>query len=465
MIDTLAKISRYLPEIKRPEKPVSVKERMMWTGVVLLLFFFMYNTMVIGVVEHKGGFSEFLQIITASKIGSFLTVGIGPIVFASIILQLLVAGDFFHLDLHKLEDRIKFHEAQKTLTIILAFVEAWVYVAGGHVALIDPHNPLLAAFVTFQIALGAILLFYADELVSKYGIGSGVSLFIAAGVSYAIIFGLLALIFGEQGVITKLLDGGATAIPDALFTLLPFFFTIVIFLAVAYAEGMRVEIPLSHEFGRSVVRQQGFKFFYVSNIPVIFAVALLLNIQLFAGLLGKVLANTPWSFIAWSDPAGRLHDGLLYLITPIPHGLNAQAHFGFLLEGKTPIFGIPEWVHAICYILFLVVASIFFGTFWAETQGMDAESIAKQLAEIRLQIPGYRRDPRLLERVLRKYIDPLVIVSSAAVGLLAGVADLLGALGTGTGILLTVSILYNFYEHMVHLKVFDIYPQLKAFIE
>jgi preprotein translocase subunit SecY len=465
MLDVLANFSKYLPEIKKPAKPIPIKERILWTSVVLFLFFFMYNTNVIGVVEHKGGIGEFLQIITASKLGSFLTVGIGPIVFASILLQLLSAGGFFDIDLHDPKERVKFHEAQKTLTFILAFVEAWVYVAGGHVALLSPHNPWLMIFVTCQIALGAILLFYADELVSKYGIGSGVSLFIAAGVSYSIMFGLLAIIFGQQGVVDKLTGGGATAIPDALFSLLPFIFTIIIFLAVAYSEGMRVEIPLSHEFGRSVIRQQGFKFFYVSNIPVIFAAALLLNLQLFGGFLGKSLANSPFSFLAWSDANGRLQDGLLYLITPIPRGINAQIHFNILLNEKTPIFHIPEWVHAIGYVLFLTVASIFFGKFWAETQGMDAESVAKQLAQIRLQIPGYRRDPRLLERVLKRYIDPLVIVSSAAVGLLAGCADLLGALGTGTGILLTVGIFYNFYEQLQMLRVFDIYPQIGQFFK
>ncbi len=132
----------------------------------------------------------------------------------------------------------------------------------------------------------------------------------------------------------------------------------------------------------------------------------------------------------------------------------------FISTAQTPVFGIPEWVHAVIYILFLTLTAIFFGIFWSEMGGMDAKSVAGQLNKAGLQIPGYRRDPRLIEKRLGDYINPLIIMSSAAVGLLAGIADLTGALGTGTGILLTVGILYKLYEEFEKLKVFEIYPQL-----
>jgi preprotein translocase subunit SecY len=462
MIDTLSAFAKYLPEIKRPTTPVPVKERLFWTGVAVFLFFLMYNTSVIGVKESTGQFG-FLQVITASRIGSFLTVGIGPIVFASILLQLLKAGGFFELNLQDPKQRVKFHEAQKVLTIVLAVVEASVFVFGGHVPLLSTDG-LIVTLVIGQIALGAVLLFYVDEIVSKYGIGSGVSLFIGAGVSFSILSGLVWILVGDQGVVAKLVEGGATAIPSALLALAPFIFTVLIFLGVSYAEGMKVEIPLTHEYGRGVVRQQGFKFFYVSNIPVIFAVALLLNIQLFGGVVGKVLKDSPLSWLAVSDDRGVLRDGLLYLITPLPHTIVVDAHISYLMS-TTPVFHIPQLVHALFYLIFLTLSSLFFGKFWAETQGMDAESVASQLSEFGLQVPGYRRDPRLLKKMLKRYIDPLIIVSSVAVGLLAGFADLFGALGTGTGILLSVSIFHNFYEQMQRHNVFNIYPRIAKLFE
>ena len=126
----------------------------------------------------------------------------------------------------------------------------------------------------------------------------------------------------------------------------------------------------------------------------------------------------------------------------------------------SPIFGIPEWAHAAIYILFLSVVSILFGLFWVETSNMDARSVAGQLGNSGLQIPGFRRDPRMLEGILNKHILPLTVLGSFSVGLLAGLADLTGALGTGTGILLTVGILYRVYEQMEQMKMFDLYPSL-----
>lgn len=93
---------------------------------------------------------------------------------------------------------------------------------------------------------------------------------------------------------------------------------------------------------------------------------------------------------------------------------------------------------------------------------MDAKSVANQLSSSGLQIPGFRRDPRMLESILNKNILPLTVLGSISVGLLAGVADLTGALGTGTGILLTVGILYRMYEQMEQQQMFELMPALKG---
>jgi len=101
--------------------------------------------------------------------------------------------------------------------------------------------------------------------------------------------------------------------------------------------------------------------------------------------------------------------------------------------------------------------------FWVETANMDAKSVANQLSDSGLQIPGFRRDPRMLEVILNKHIFPLTVMGSAAVGLLAGIADLTGALGTGTGILLTVGILHKMYEQLEQMKTFEMYPSFGKF--
>ncbi len=474
LFDITSAITSRLPEIKPPAIAPTARERLVWTGVALVLYFMMYSTVCFGAKQDHGvGGMDFFNMITASKTGSLLTVGIGPIVFASLFLQLFNGAGLFSIDTKSKDGRKKFLEAQKVFAILLAFAQAALFVYGGRVPLIslagvDP--ALLSFLVILQIAMGSIVIMYLDEILTKYGIGSAVSLFIAAGVSYAIISGLMGLIFGSNGLLVTVAEGGAEAIPASVLVLLPFVFTVLVFLACVYAEGIRVELPIAFSRVRGLVPKLPLKFFYVSNIPVIFANALLLSVQLFAVTtlagasfiipgtdmdLAKLIAYVP------SAEQPMIVDGLLYLITPIYYGgRDSMTHFNYIINGVSPVYRIPEWVHAIVYLLFLASFSVMFGLFWVEMGNMDAKSVASQLAGSRLQIPGFRADPRMLEGILQKYINPLTIVGSLSVGLLAGLADLTGALGTGTGILLTVGILYKMYEQMEQLRMFDLYPML-----
>lgn len=482
IIDIIHSFSRFLPSVEAPEKPPNTNEKLIWTGVILVLYFMMYQTTVFGVPNITGGV-DFLQTITASRIGSLLTTGIGPLVLSSIFLQLFIGAGIINLDLKDKKDKAKFLETQKVLAIILAFVEAMIFVVFTGmvpIASVGGLSPAaVMALVVLQITLGSVIILFLDETVTKYGIGSGIGLFIAAGVSFAIFAGVISLIFGSQGVIEAVSGGGAEALPNALLVLLPFLFTMLVFLAVVYAEGVKVEIPIAFQRVRGMVPKLPLKFFYVSNIPVIFASALIINVQLFAGGLlggqywdstGKAISDLSagYSFdqhgvlplIGYVDQNNRVRDGLLYLITPIHLGQGTIVQWNFISGAHSPVLGIPEWVHAIVYILTLSLVSVMFGLFWVETSNMDAKSVAGQLSDSGIQIPGFRRDPRMLESILNKHIFPLTVMGSFAVGLLAGLADLTGALGTGTGILLTVGILYRMYEQLEQTKALDANPTL-----
>jgi preprotein translocase subunit SecY len=500
ILDFIHSLSKFLPEIKSPETPPGTKERLMWTGIALVLFFMMYETTCVG-VQSKAGSVDFLQTITASKIGTLLTAGIGPIVLASIFLQLFVGAGLLKLNIKEKADKQKFLETQKVLAILLAVAEGVIFVITGR-TLINPlfpgesiislagglqtvHAPLTMALVVFQIAMGSVIVLFLDEIVSKYGIGSGISLFIAAGVSLTVAIGLFQIIVGTNGILAIMSAGSATAITDSILALLPFGFTVLVFLAVAFAESVKVEIPIAFERVRGMVPKLPLKYFYVSNIPVIFASALIINLQLFSGslLVGQywnLTSQTPTidfttgsgygydmskdgvlPLIGYVNNQGQLEDGLLYLFTPIYGSTRtSQQQWTLLTSQVTPLFKIPEWVHAIFYALGLSSVAVLFGMFWVEIANMDAKSVAGQLSSSGLQIPGFRRDPRMLETILNKHIYPLTILGSFSVGLLAAAADLTGALGTGTGILLTVGILHRMYEQLEQMDAFEAYPAL-----
>ncbi|MCX6776643.1 MAG: preprotein translocase subunit SecY [Candidatus Micrarchaeota archaeon] len=479
-LEFMKPIVSILPEIRHPQRTPPVREKIYWTVAGLVIFFVMYHIYPVGryPVEDQFGF---LQMITASKIGSLITAGIGPIVLASIFLQLFIGSKIIDMDLTDPEQKKIFQGTQKLLAVILSFFESAIYVytnavpamgAGIYAGNIYPLFGNLfftQMLVTFQLAMGSIILLYLDEIVAKYGIGSGISLFIAAGVSLSVVQGTFSVLI--PNAMAQLAEGGANSVPMALLTLLPLVFTLVVFIACSYAEGMRVEVPLVFERVRGVGGRYPIKFLYVSNIPVILAAALMMNFQLIARAIGSstlyIGGTNIVSFLSVVDSNGRLVDGLLYLMTPSfpnPVLTGYQTYFDVILHSSTQFTHIPELAHAIVYVISMVVMCVIFGRFWIETTGMSAKDIAGQLKGSGLQVPGFRRDPRVIEKILEKYIPMITILGSIFVGLLAAFADLTGALGTGTGILLTVGILHNMYETMKREQMFELYPALKNLV-
>lgn len=106
-----------------------------------------------------------------------------------------------------------------------------------------------------------------------------------------------------------------------------------------------------------------------------------------------------------------------------------------------------------------------FSIFWVQTSGMDARSQAKQMMASGLQIPGFRRDPRVMERLLARYIGPLTVMGGAAIGFLASIADVSGSLTRGTALMLTVMIIYRLYEDIAKHHLYDMHPMMRKFME
>lgn len=464
IFEGLYAISKALPTVKDPLVQPGLKEKFVWTLAALILFFVMYHTPVIGVIYSTSQGFNFLTAITASSLGTLLTVGIGPIILASIFLQLFSVSGIINIDMHSQEGREKFHSVQKVLTIIIAFGEAYIFSSSGTISLVN-HEIATVVFVTLQITLGTVILLYLDEILSKYGVTSGISLFIAAGVAYSIFAGISAILVGNNGVLEIFANGGAEAFPQMLIKLSPLFATIITFIAVAYGEGMIVHIPVRFNTGRGVLNSIPLQLLYLSNIPVIFASAFILNLRLIAMALKdahfEIGGVDIVPMIGFVDSTNNLRDGLFYLMSPLYMGLDASHNFNLLLNGVSPVFQIPEYVHALIYIATLMLFSIIFGIFWAETAGYDTKSIAKQLNKANLGIPGFRNDPRTMEKKLEEYIPYLIIIGSALVGLLAGVADVIGTLGSGTGVLLAVSIFYRTFIQVERMGLFEAYPSLK----
>jgi preprotein translocase subunit SecY len=466
----------------------------------------------------------------AGSFGSIMLLGIGPIVTASIVLQLLVGADIIKLNLRDPRDQAIFQGTQKLLVFVMIIVEALPQVMGGYLL---PDQGLASAlgvslgvisFLIFvQICIGGVLILFMDEVVSKWGIGSGVGLFIVAGVSQSLITGLFNWTIGDKGLpigiipkwififtndVLGLEDVFTTSGLERIFIdggLLALMSTIAIILFVVLVESTRVEIPLAHSAVRGARGRFPVKLVYASVLPMILVRALQANIQmmgtLLAGKIGTVttasttdtaaglnIVYTAYSSIIGTFTSTSQYDmvtgelvgatspqpisGLMYYLSPINNGpidwvpgLVSSSNPGMELLGLSPIASWQIWLHVFTDAFVLVVGGVIFAIFWIETTGMGAKSVAAKIHASGLQVPGHRRNAVSIEKLLGRYIPKVTVIGGVIIGLLTLIAGLMGTLGGagGTGLLLAVSITYRLYEQIASEQIQEMYPMMRKF--
>lgn len=477
----LKNIFSYIPEVKKPdEKKLGFNVKLKWTLIVLGAFFVLANISLFGLSKNALDRFEYLAIILGTDFGSIISLGIGPIVMASIILQLLTGAGIINIDTTTMEGKRFFQGIQKLLVFFFILFEAFVYVVmqGLQAA------PGLAWLVILQLILGGIAIFYMDDLTQKWGFGSGVSLFIGAGVSWRIITS--AFQFVNQEGKNCLIDFSNTACAGKVLVMIQslaispinkigflsalaaILVTGLIFLIVVWAQSLKVEVPLS--YGR--IRGYGVKwplsFFYASVIPVILVAALIANIQLFGGLIENAAAPC---ITGEGACTGMAHFASYF--TFLGHFSNGQAVSGLSFwMGSTNVLDLLirggfMWrylLQGLTHTLMFMFLSMIFSVFWVKTSGMDSKAQAHKIVASGLQLAGFRQDERVLESILDRYIMPLTVMGGIAIGLLASATNLMGALVSGTAVLLVIMIMYQFYQSIAQQHATDMNPAMRKFM-
>ena len=503
----LSRLVDVYPSITKPEGHVRFNQKMWTTVLVLIIYFMMTNVMIYGLSDSTLDIFSSFRAIMAGASGSIMHLGIGPIVTGSIIMQLFAGAKIIQLDLQDSSDKQLYQGVQKLLVLFMIPVESIPQVYG----FLDPSESIIGQYglgwanviIVSQLFIGSYLVFLLDELVSKWGIGSGISLFIAAGVAQSTFVGTLSPLPVVQGSPLSIDNPPSGVLPMIFYTLrtatnselvsqngfemmllnhanpiAALASSILVFLVVAYAESSKLELPLTHGKVRGHRGQYPIRLVYASNIPVILMAALLANVNMF-------------TLLFWSHP----------VLSTVPilgsQGWGSKAHwFGSYEPGATTptdgfawyssmVNGVGDWlmpllnqtgdayghslgqimIHVFVYVFFMTAGSTVFAKFWIETTNMGAKDVAKQIERTGMQIPGFRKNPVVLERILQRYIPPVTLFSGAFVGLLASGADLLGTVGnaTGTGLLLAVGIILRTYEQIQKEQAMEMHPVLRDF--
>lgn len=465
---------RFLPEVPKPPRRLGIRDRLFWTGIVLLLYLTMSQVPLYGIERAAEGFQRLLvmQVIMASRRGTLMELGIGPLVTAGIIWQLVVGGKLIELDLSSREDRRIFAGIQKLLTFVFAAVEALAYILGG---VYGPLTMTAQALVFVQLMVASFVVVMMDDMLEKgWGLGSAVSLFIAAGVAQQVFWELLSPVGPLHdglfvGVIPSLFHAtftfAATGNSTLLYEILArrsgypdmigLFSTLAFILILAYFQTMKIDIPVAATRYGGLKTRIPLNFLYVSNLPVILVSAMYANVFM--------IARAVWSqynpqnsdpllnvFVMFNATSGRpLPPSLVYYLTP----------------PRTLWQVIEEPYHALIYTGVFLALCVLFAVVWVMAAGMDPASQAEQLVRSELQIPGFRTSTRILEAILRTYIWPLTVMSGFIVGIIAVVSDMLGTLGSGTGILLTVGILVQYQQLLARERLLEMHPVLSRLLE
>ena len=468
-LKALSPFVRVMPEVKTPDRDVSFREKIVWTAVILILFLLMSHIPLYGVNRDVGtDYLWALRVILASTRGTLMELGIGPIVTAGLVMQLLSGSKIINVDFGDPEDRALFTGGQKVLAMFMTAFQAIAYIFGNAYGVLEPNEMVI---IFLQLFMSGIIVILMDELIQKgWGLGSGVSLFIMTNVAGQVMYNALNFIdvesMGPGGVATNLPKGIIAALASNMMraftgsnpvdwgwflirdgfnpSVMSLIVTVIIVVAVIWMETVRVEIPLQYGKYRGMKARYPIKLLYTSNIPVILAQALFANIMFFGQIIYQNFNVGGFNpFLSWlgefepaNDGTNRMiaTSGLCKYVTP-PQGLFSQT--------------IPfDPVHVMIYAALMILLCWGFSKIWVDISGIAPRDVSRQLLNSGYIVPGFRTSEKILERLLDRYIPVVAGLGGFLVGILAAAADIMGALASGTGILLMVSIIKQYYEQL-----------------
>ncbi|TPR01131.1 Cid1 poly A polymerase family protein [Aspergillus niger] len=453
-LDLIKPFTPLLPEVAAPETKVPFNQKLMWTGLTLLIFLVMSQMPLYGIVSSDTSDPLYwLRMMLASNRGTLMELGITPIISSGMVFQLLAGTHLIDVNLDLKTDRELYQTAQKLFAIILSFGQACVYVLTGLYGQPSDLGAGICVLLIVQLVVAGLVVILLDELLQKgYGLGSGISLFIATNICESIVwkaFSPTTINTGRgpefEGAIIALFHLLLTwsdkqrALREAFYrqnlpNIMNLLATLLVFAAVIYLQGFRVEIPVKSSRQRGMRGSYPVRLFYTSNMPIMLQSALCSNIFLISQMLySRFSDNLLVKLLGVWEPregSAQLHaaSGIAYYMSP---PLNFKE-------------ALLDPIHTAVYITFMLVACALFSKTWIEVSGSAPRDVAKQLKDQGLVMAGHREQSMYKE--LKRVIPTAAAFGGACIGALSVASDLLGALGSGTGILLAVTIIYGYFE-------------------
>ncbi|KAF1756394.1 hypothetical protein GCK72_012847 [Caenorhabditis remanei] len=454
-LDYVKPFCAYVPEVAKPERKIPFREKMLWTTVLLMVYLVCCQVPLFGIMATESSDPLYwLRAIMASNRGSLMELGISPIVTSGMIMQLLSGIKMLEVG-DSPKERALFNTSQKLFGIIITVGQALVYVMSG---LYGPPSELGAGICLLLIVqlvmAGLVVLLFDDLLQNGYGLGSGISLFIATGICESVIWKAFSPATYNNGRGMQF-EGSLIALVHLLTTrsdkiralreafyrqdlpnVTSFLATVAVFCLVVYLQGFRVELPIQSSKVRGHRASYPIKLFYTSNMPIILQNALVSNLFVISQLIYSKTGDNFFARLLGSWSHGE--SARSYPIGGLCYYLSAPESLRHILEDP---------LHCIVYIVFMLGSCAFFSKTWIDVSGSSARDVAKQLKSQNMIMRGHRETSTIHK--LNKYIPTAAAFGGLCIGALSVTADFMGVNGSGTGILLAVTIIYQYFEIFV----------------
>jgi len=461
ILDMVEPLLGVLPEVERPTKRQAASDRVLWSGLALFIFLVCCQIPVYG-IRPKSGADPFywMRVILAGNKGTLMELGISPIVTASLIMQLLQGAKLLQIDERSARDRKLFAGAQKIFGLVITVVESIAYVMTGIYGDVKDVGFFTSFLIVIQLTTSGVICILLDELLHKgYGFGSGISLFIAVNICETIVWKSFSPFTMNTGrgaefegaiiaLVHQLLQGTSKtkALKDAFYrphlpNIMNLLSTGLVFLVVTFFQGFAVMINLVQANSKQPAPQK-IRLFYTSNMPIILQTALVSNLYFFSQIMHKRFPTNVFVRMlgTWEEPefaSGGYGQsvpvaGLAYYVSP-------PQSFADLLEDP---------FHVAFYACFIMATCALFSKTWIGISQQSPRDVAEQWHAQGLVMPGFQQSKENLQAQLEHYVPTAAALGGMCIGALTILADFLGAIGSGTGILLAVTFIYQYYEQL-----------------
>ncbi|KAL6596702.1 hypothetical protein ACP70R_047345 [Stipagrostis hirtigluma subsp. patula] len=457
-----------LPAERRADRAVPFGQRVLYTGMSVSVLLVCSHLPLYGVRYSPSGADPlyWVRTLLASNRGTLMELGVAPVVTAGTVMQLLTISKLLgRVDPAVREDRELLDAARKALAMAIAAGEAAAHVLLGMYGSV---GALGGALIVLQLFSASLVVIFLDDLLDKgYGLpgasfapGSPIETHDKIGEEQAqdqtnaeknerVVWQVfspvmvnagrgpefegLALAVVHHAVVRA---GKARALLGTLLrrhlpNVMNLLGTCVVLLAAVFLEGFRVLLPMRSRDARGRRATFPIKLLYTSTMPIVLHSAAVYALYMVSQLLhysrygGGVLARLLGTWKEASHAAVPV-GGLAYYVTP-PSDVAADP------------------LHALTYAALLLTSCALLSQAWVAASGSSARDVARQLADQRLAMPG-TRDAAMHSQLCR-YIPTAAALGGLCVGALTIIADITGAIGSGTGILLAATAVYNLVDN------------------